>query len=315
MSELTSRLNTARQRPPLLPLALGAFIALMVAGAPARLGAQRIMTSADLSSLTAPPPDQRIHYGPGPLQFGNLRLPKTPGPHATVVFIHGGCWLSEYDIAHAAALEQGFADAGYAVWSLEYRRVGNEGGGWPGTFTDIGKGADYLRDLAPKYGLDLTRVVASGHSAGGQFALWLAARKKIPSASELYVANPLLVRGVLGLAPAPDLEGLQASGACDNVIDKLMGGSPADQPKRYAAASPMQLAPIGVPQVLVVGAHDERWGPIGRAYFARTQAVGDTAVKLVEAPESGHFEMIAPAASTWPIVLEALRGLFARIGR
>lgn len=304
-----------RPRQPPLAIALGALVAMMVAGAPARMGAQRIMSSADLSSLTAPPPDARIHYGPGPLQFGNLRLPRTSAPYATVVFIHGGCWLSQFDIAHAAALEQGFADAGYAVWSLEYRRVGDDGGGWPGTFTDIGMGADYLRELAPKYRLDLTRVVAAGHSAGGQFALWLAARRKITATSDVYVANPLLVRGVLGLAPAPDLEGLHSAGVCGNVIDKLMGGSPADQPKRYAAASPMQLAPIGAPQVLVVGAHDQSWGPIGRAYFARTQAVGDTLVKLVEAPESGHFEMIAPATSTWPIVIEALRTLFARLVR
>ena len=301
-------------RQSLLASLLGAF-ALVVAGAPVRVQAQRIMTSADLSSLTAPPPDQRIHYGPGPLQFGNLRLPKTPGPHPTVVFIHGGCWLSQFDIAHVAALEQALAGAGYAVWSLEYRRVGDEGGGWPGTFTDIGRGADYLRELAPKYALDLSHVVASGHSAGGHFALWLAARRKIPATSELYVANPLVVRGVLGLAPAPDLEGLQASGVCDNVIDKLMGGSAADQPGRYASASPMQLAPIALPQVLVVGAHDERWGPIGRTYYARARAVGDTAVHLVEAPESGHFEMIAPATTTWPIVIDALRALFARIGR
>jgi len=301
-------------RPSLLTPLLGAFSALVVV-APARVRAQRIMTDADLSSLTAPPPDQRIHYGPGPLQFGNLRLPKTTGPHPTVVFIHGGCWLSQYDIAHAAALEQAIADAGFAVWSLEYRRVGDEGGGWPGTFTDIGRGADFLRELAPKYALDLSRVVVSGHSAGGQFALWLAAREKIPVASELYVPNPLEVRGVLGLAPAPDLEGLQASGVCGNVIDKLMGGSPSDQPGRYASASPMRLAPIAVPQLLVIGAHDKNWGPIGRAYYARARAAGDTAVHMVEAPASGHFEMIAPATTTWPIVIETLRALFARISR
>jgi len=273
------------------------------------------MTSADLSSLTAPPPDHRIQYGPGPLQFGNLRLPKRPGPHPVVVFIHGGCWLSEYTIAHVAALEQAIADSGFAVWSLEYRRIGDEGGGWPGTFTDIARGADYLRVLAPQFALDLGRVVTSGHSAGGQFALWLAARKKIPVTSVLYVANPLPVRGVFALAPAPDLEGLYASGVCGKVIDRLMGGSPTDHPDRYAAASPMQLAPIALPQLLVIGAYDQSWGPIGRSYFARSRAAGDTAVHLVELPESGHFEMIAPLTTSWPLVIGALQALFARIGR
>ncbi|HVT39252.1 MAG TPA: alpha/beta hydrolase [Gemmatimonadaceae bacterium] len=292
-----------------------ALLAFAVSCASAQVGARRIMTSADLSSLTAPPPDHRIQYGPDPLQFGNLRLPKRPGPHPVVVFIHGGCWLSEYTIAPVAALEQAIADGGFAVWSLEYRRIGDEGGGWPGTFTDIARGADYLRVLAPQYALDLSRVVTSGHSAGGQFALWLAARKKIPVTSPLYMANPLAIRGVLALAPAPDLEGLHGSGICGKVIDRLMGGSPTDHPDRYAAASPMQLAPIALPQLLVIGAYDQAWAPIGRSYFARAQAAGDTAVHVIDAPESGHFEMIAPATTTWPLVISSLRALFTRIGR
>ena len=286
-------------------------LALATVGRPCALGAQKLLTGADLPSLTAPPPDHRIQYGPGPLQFGNLRLPKRSGPHPVVVFVHGGCWLSQYDIAHAAALEQAISDSGFAVWSLEYRKVGDEGGGWPGTFADVGRGADHLRVLAPQYALDLNRVIVAGHSAGGQFALWLAARRKIPPSSELYVANPLAVRGVFGLAPAPDLEGLQASGVCGTVIDKLMGGSPADHADRYAAASPMRLAPVGVPEVLIVGAHDQTWGPIGRAYFARARAAGDTSVTLIEAPESGHFELIAPKTTTWPIVIRALKAMFA----
>lgn len=286
---------------------------LLAVAISAPLGAQRLMSSSDLPTLTAPPPDHRIQYGPGPLQFGNLRLPKRPGPYPVLVFVHGGCWLSQFDIAHAAALEQAIADSGFAVWSIEYRRVGDEGGGWPGTFTDVARGADYLRVLAPQYSLDLKRVVVGGHSAGGQFALWLAARKKIPATSELYVADPLAVRGVFALAPAPDLDGLHASGVCGKVIDRLMGGSPADHTDRYAAGSPTRLAPIGFPQMLIVGAKDASWAPSGRAYFAKAHAAGDTAVQLIEAPESGHFELIAPASTTWPIVIGSLKSFFGRI--
>jgi acetyl esterase/lipase len=285
-----------------------------ISGAFATLGAQ-VMTFGQLASRTAPAPDHRIAYGDGPFQFGNLRLPKGPGPHPVIVYIHGGCWLSQYDIAHAAPLEQALADSGFAVWSLEYRRIGNDGGGWPGTFSDIAKGTDHLRSLAPRYALDLNRVIASGHSAGGTFALWLAARSKIPQSSELFVSDPLRVRGVLGLAPAPDLEGLHSSGVCGNVIDKLMGGSPASHPDRYTAASPMQLSPIGVPQQLVIGALDRQWMPIGRSYVARAGVTGDTQVEVVEAPASGHFEMLAPDTSTWPLVVGALKQLIARIGR
>jgi acetyl esterase/lipase len=263
----------------------------------------------------APPRgDDQVHYGPGPLQFGNLRLPRGAGPHPVVVFIHGGCWLSAYDIGYVAALERAIADSGFAVWSLEYRRVGDEGGGWPGTFTDIARGADYLRVLAPRYGLDLGRVVASGHSAGGALALWLAARRKVPPTSELYAADPLPIRAVLGLAPAPDLETLYESGACGGVIGQLMGGSPAEHPERYAAVSPMQLAPIGIPQLLIIGGHDGAWGPSGRAYFDRARARGDTGVELVIAPESGHFEVVMPTATTWPIVIDSLNALLTKMG-
>lgn len=92
----------------------------------------------------------------------------------------------------------------------------------------------------------------------------------IPPASLLFTADPLTVYGVLGLAPAPDLEGLHASGVCGNVINRLIGGSPAEYPDRYAAASPMQLAPIAALQILVIGAQDRTWAPIGRSYLARS---------------------------------------------
>lgn len=291
------------------------LLGVLVSSAFSTLGAQAL-TFTQLAALTAPPPDHRIAYGPGPLQFGNLRLPKgRSGPHPVVVFIHGGCWLAQYDIAHAGPFEQALADSGFAVWSIEYRRVGNDGGGWTGTFMDIAQGADFLRELAPRYALDLNRVIASGHSAGGEFALWLAARRKIPSTSPLYVAEPLVVHGVLGLAPAPDLEGLHASGVCGNVINRLMGGSPAEHPDRYAAASPMQLVPIPAPQAHVIGAQDRTWAPIGRAYLARARAAGDSTAQAIEAPESGHFDLLAPTTSTWPIVFNALRQLVARIAK
>jgi len=273
-------------------------------------------TPSESSSTTAQPapPDDRIQYGPDPLQFGHLRLPRGPGPYPVVVFLHGGCWLSQYDITGVADLEQAIADAGLAIWSLEYRRIGDQGGGWPGTFTDVARGADYLRVLAPRYALDLTRLVASGHSAGGQLALWLAARRKIPAASELHAADPIVIGGVLALAPAADLEGVQASAECGGAAGKLMGGSPADHPERYAAASPMQLAPIAVPQVIVVGAQDDTWGPYGRSYVARARAAGDISVEIVVAPQAGHFEVISPEATAWPVVIGALKSLFARVG-
>ena len=286
------------------------MVLLVVCSAQA-LRAQRLMTAVDLGALSAGPPTATIAYGPEPLQFGKLRLPTTPGPHPVLIFVHGGCWLSAYDIAHVGALEQALADSGIAVWSLEYRRVGDAGGGWPGTFTDIARGADYLREIAARYQLDLHHVVASGHSAGGAAALWLAARTQLPATSPLFAKAPLPIQAVVSLAPAADFDALQASGVCGNVVTKLMGGTPAERPERYAAVSPLRLAPIGVPQRLVIGAQDAAWGPGGRAYAARAHERGEANVQLVELPQSGHFEMINPASSSWPAVLAAFRAGFA----
>jgi acetyl esterase/lipase len=284
-----------------------AFIALVIA--PAGVASQQLVTANDLSDLEWPAPHARIEYGESALQFGYLRLPNGSGPHPVIVFIHGGCWLSAFDIRHAGQAEQALTDAGYAVWSLEYRRVGDEGGGWPGTFLDVANGVDHLAELAREYPLDLDRVIASGHSAGGHLALWAAARQRIPPSSELYSTSPVPIHGVLALAPAPNLAALHGASVCGGVIDGLMGGSPDEHPERYEAASPMQLMPVDVPQRLIVGALDQAWGPSGRAYFEGARIAGESPVTLLEAPESGHFEVILPGSSTWPLVLQELERL------
>ena len=289
---------------------LGAVLMAVTLGTPPECRAQQPISFDSLAAIAAPKPTQRVAYGTGPLQFGNLRLPKGRGPHPVVLFVHGGCYLSQYTIAHAAALEQAFADSGYAVWSLEYRRVGDDGGGWPGTFQDVAAGADHLRALASTYPLDLSRVVAAGHSAGANFALWLAARDRLPRQSVLYSANPLKVKAVLALAPATDLEGLHTQGVCGNVIDKLMGGSPQAVADRYRNVSPTQLIPIGVPQVVIIGGQDRGWGPAGRVYQRAVAAANDSLVRFVDAPAAGHFDIVAPTTSTWPLVMQSLRELF-----
>ena len=274
---------------------------------------QQPMTFEQVAALQVPAPDHTMPYGPAPQQFGQLRLPDGNGPFAVVIYIHGGCYRAEYSIAHAAAAEQAIADAGYAVWSLEYRRVGDPGGGWPGTFQDLAAGADHLRALASQYPLDLTRVVAAGHSAGGNSALWLAARRKIPRDSPLHVADPLPIAGVLALAPAGDFVEMYERNGCGGIMESLMGGPPATVADRYRAASPGELLPIGVPQAIVIAAHDERFREFGRSYAEKARAAGDEQLRIVEAPQSGHFDVIAPTSPTWAVVQQALRDLFATV--
>ena len=152
-----------------------------------------------------------------------------------------------------------------------------------------------------------------GHSAGGQFALWAAARSRIPADAPVASTDPLAVRGVLGLAPAADLEFLHEQQVCGHVVDKLMGGSPAQVPDRYSWGSPMQLAADDMRQVLIIGKYDNAWSPAGLRHFEAAKLRGDD-VRKIEATESGHFEMIDPDSSTWPLVLEAAWELLGGVG-
>jgi acetyl esterase/lipase len=269
----------------------------------------KIMMAEDLQPLSDAPPGLRIAYGSDPLQFGELSLPECPSPWPVIVNVHGGCWLAEFSIDHTRAQARALASAGFAVWNVEYRRVGNAGGGWPGTFLDVAMAADHLRSLAVSYPLDLNRVCLMGHSAGGHLALWLAARHRLARSCPLYVENPLPVSGVVALAPASELFELHDRGVFDGVVGKLMGGAPTDIRDRYEAVTPACLAPIGVPQILIAGRHDDVWGWNAEAYLRAALAAGDRQVRLEVIESAGHFEVIAPDTAAWPRVVEAVRGL------
>ena len=292
-----------------------AALAITALATPACSAAQELLDPGDLVQMaaTVEEPTERLSYGDDPLQDGLLRLPEGDGPHPLVIAVHGGCYLSMFDIEHFAPFEQALTDEGYAVWSIEYRRVGDEGGGWPNSFRDVAKGIDFARTLVAReeLALDSARIYAAGHSAGANYAIWAAARPLISPDSDVYLDNPLPIAGVLGLAPAATLGELHSSGVCGGVLDGLMGGSPEDVPDRYDAVSPMRLMPEGIPQRLVIGALDG-WAPAGRAYYDAATAAGTSSVSKVEAPESGHFEMIAPGTSTWALVLQELEALTRR---
>src|ERR1700674_3192823 len=135
------------------------------------------MSSDDILTLPPPPADTRLSYGTDPNQFGDLRLPKTKGPVPLVMNIHGGFWRAKYDLAHAGHLCAALTAKGVATWNIEYRRVGNPGGGWPGTFEDIRNAYRYLPQIAKRYDFDSTKILVMGHSAGGHLALCLAAHE------------------------------------------------------------------------------------------------------------------------------------------
>jgi len=278
-----------------------------------RAAPPRLMTPAELQALPSRAPDRRVAYGSEPSQYGELRVPPGPGPHPVAILVHGGCFKADYaTLQDLAPMGDALKDMGIASWSIEYRRLGERGGGWPGTYLDAGQAVDYLRLLADQYALDLGRVVVVGHSAGGHLAMWIAGRARVPGSTDLHVAAPLPVRGVLDLAGPVDLTANIAGyeGLCyDTVITDLVGGTPAVVPERYAQASAISLLPFGIPQVLVIGEYEEFVPqPLAEAYVHAATQAGDP-VKLIVIPNVGHFEIASPHAVTWPPVASAIRSL------
>ena len=271
------------------------------------------MPPGELAKLPSEPPDFRIAYGSDSSEYGELRLPAGAGPHPVAVLIHGGCFKAAYaTLQDLAAFADALKGAGIATWNIEYRRVGQPGGGWPGTYLDVGRAVDHLRVLAPAHGLDTTRVVIVGHSAGGHLAMWAAGRSRVPTESDIRSPNPLQVRGVLDLAGPLDLSQNLAGyeGLCrDSVITSLLGGSPASVPDRYAQASPKNLVPLGVPQVILMGEHEDFVPRALAEDYVRVATQGGDQARLIVIPGVGHFEIASPRASTWPQVESVIRSL------
>jgi acetyl esterase/lipase len=223
------------------------------------------------------------------------------GPHAVVVVVHGGYWRARYDHSLMTDLCLDLADHGLAAWNLEYRRVGS-GGGWPATFADVAAGTDALADLdAP---LDLDRVAAVGHSAGGQLAFWLAARPGLPSdapgrAPRVRIGAAVSQAGVLDLHLAARLT------PSDEPTQALLG---APEPHReiYALASPRERLPLGISQLLLHGDRDTTVSlQIAESYAEAARASGDPC-ELRILRDTGHFEHIDVRSDAWRMARERL---------
>lgn len=246
-----------------------------------------MFTTDDYMAQPAVPADRRIAYGEAPDQFGDLYIPVGLGGRPVAIVLHGGCWRSEYGSAPLGPLCEALRDIGVAVWSIEYRRLGS-GGGWPNTLLDVAAGAALLRNLAPSYALDLSRIITVGHSAGGHLALWLAAGSR----NDQVDLPP--VSGVVALAALADLAEADRLGLCGGAVAELLGGDAAAVPERYRLASPAARLPLGVPQRHIVGAHDSIVPPdYLAAYVAQARAAGDDAT-LLTLPDAGHFEPVMP---------------------
>jgi acetyl esterase/lipase len=283
------------------------------------------MVWPDLLERPRPEPSTSIGYGDAQMQRVDLWLPDGAGPHPTVLMVHGGCWQTEIaDRRIMNWIADDLRRRGIAVWNIDYRGVDRPGGGYPGTFADAAAAADALRTHAPRYKLDIEPLVATGHSAGGHLALWLAARRAakanaanplIPRGSPLLAPDPIRIDTVVSLGGLPDLE-LAAtppgSGCGTEIIEKLVGPATLSSRNVYADTSVPRLAPLGVRQVLINGRQD-RIIPTAYAadYEAKMRATGDD-VRVRFIDRTGHVELIAPETAAWAATVEEIERALGR---
>ena len=258
-----------------------------------------LKTVDDYINLKPISADARLSYGSDAEQFGDLYLPKiTDKPFPVIVLLHGGCWRAAHSLLQLGGLCKSLNTLGYAVWNLEYRRLGN-GGGWPTTFKDVAKGTDYLKGISEEYALDLSNVITVGHSAGGHLALWLASRTQLPIEGDLYTQNSLKVCAVLSLAGIPNLEIAVAQNICRGACEELMGGLPDEYPERYKQGSPHRLSITDIPQIHILGELDPIV-PLDYLETALKQQQDPYTLEII--PNIGHFEMVMPETDSWPYI-------------
>jgi acetyl esterase/lipase len=255
---------------------------------------------------------ERHRYGPARSQYGELFRPRGGGTWPVAVVLHGGFWRAQYGRRQMHPLCADLAARGWAAFNVEYRRLGRlSGGGFPRTLDDVAAAVDHLAEipahppvgepqggLAP-FRLDLSRVVAIGHSAGGHLAAWLATRED----ARVPVTAVVAQCGVLDLRMASKLQ------LSRGVVHRFLGGTPAAAPDRYAAASPAERLPLGVPVLLTHGGRDEVVPPVMSERFAdAARAAGDD-VELIVEPEADHFGHLETGSRSWRAVTAWLDGL------
>lgn len=251
------------------------------------------MSAEDILTLAPPPPDKREPYGGDPNQFVEVRLPSGKGPHPILMNLHGGFWRAKYDLTHAGHLCHALRNAGIATFNVEYRRVGNEGGGWPGTFADIRAAYRYIRQEAARFHSSAERFVVMGHSAGGQLALCLAAHE--PSLTQ-----------AISLAGVVDLQKAFALHLSHDAVVDLLGGKPNGVSEHYREADPMELRIYPARQWLIQGSEDDTVPVEFAREYAREKRKQGENVELVEIPHCGHFELIDPDAAAFKQVTAAV---------
>lgn len=269
-----------------------------------------LITWNDLTNRDLPQPTSTHAYGDVAAQVADLWLPDGPGPHPTVLMVHGGCWQKE--IADRTLMNYAAEDLrgrGFAVWNIEYRGVDEIGGGYPGTFIDVSMAASRLVEQGPELGIDVEQIVAFGHSAGGHLAAWLAAQPNIPAESPLSTGRTVPLTAVIisgGLADLKASAPITLESCLTTILDDLTGSPSEQRPNVFSDTSPAEMLPVDTVLISINGEKDRIAPPVLGLGF--TEAVLDAGgrAEYVEIPKAGHVELISPGTQAFDVQAELI---------
>lgn len=235
---------------------------------------------SDILTLPPPPASRRITYGPSAPCFIDFRYPPKASDPALAVMIHGGFWRARYDLLHAGHLCAALTAAGFVTANVEYRRVGDAGGGWPGSFDDVRAALQAARRETRA-----TRVIVLGHSAGGHLALRLA-------------ADEPALRGVVALAPVANLQRAADLHLSNDAVREFLGGSMDRLPEACAMRRRAQVR-----RVLIHGRNDANVPLELSRDYARERASDAAPLTVIELDDCDHFDVIDPRTAAGKVVL------------
>ena len=240
--------------------------------------------------------DEQFSYGDDPLQtiytwHGRSSTNEKYADKA-LIFIHGGCWLNAYGYEHAKGMYHALAELGMGVYVTEYRRVGDEGGGWPGSLDDVTQAISTALKRIENEGR-YTNIYIAGHSAGGHLAL-LAAQRLSSSSLNLSRAN---IKRIIGLAAITDIQSYaMGHNSCQSATAKFMNGTPEDVPTAYQRATPRPTHG-SLPITLLQGDADS-------IVPARHAVLSGTNQKIIK--NGGHFDWLHPESTSFDALLEVI---------
>jgi acetyl esterase/lipase len=270
------------------------------------LAAAAPMTLTEYLALKGPEPTDRVAYGAAPSQYAEVFRPTGPGPFPVVVLVHGGCYLKEFaGIQQFRNIAGALATQGIAVWNVEYRRVDEPGGGYPGTYEDMIAALHALGANAAGYNIDVSRVVAVGHSAGGHLVQWTAGRSRIPASSPLYRSRFLPIREIVSLGGINDLS--HWTDLCGFDLVKLTGSATPNRPNVLSDTSPAELLPNGSHTVLITGELDQQVPlSVATRFAGKARAAGDQ-IEILALPGASHFDEAAATSPSWITTLAVIK--------